>query len=191
MMRFSKILLSAMLLVAGLAASAAAQTTTPQRPARVLDFVPMLTGTFDGSTPGNELHAIISSLASQSPADVSNLSIRITGKYLDTPVRLQGVLRLESQGRTLVATYVPHFDPTVGIVSTEALVFQPRELEAACSFDVSPRGDGFFGETIGQTTCARAVRGATGKWSFEVEPGAIRIRSAGSGETLRFKRVSK
>lgn len=191
MKRFSRIFVPVVLLLAaGFIAVAEAQE--PERkPARVLDLLPMMLGTFDGSTPGNELHAIITALSSPSPSNVSNLSIRVTGKYLDAGVREQGVLRLESQGRSLVATYVPHFDPTVGMLSNEALVFQPRELEAACSFDVSPRGDGFYGETIGQTTCARAIRGATGKWSFEVEAGALRFRNAQSGETLRFKRVSK
>jgi hypothetical protein len=31
---------------------------------------------------------------------------------------------------------------------------------------------------------------AIGKWTFEVEPGSVRLRSSDSGETLRFKRVS-
>jgi hypothetical protein len=35
------------------------------------------------------------------------------------------------------------------------------------------------------------MRGAVGKWTIEVEPGSIRIRNVKSGETLRFKRVSK
>ena len=111
MKRFSRIFVPLVLLAAGLVVVGEAQE--PERkPARVLDLLPMMLGTFDGSTPGNELHAIITALSSPSPSNVSNLSIRVTGKYLDAGVREQGVLRLESQGRSLVATYVPHFDPT-------------------------------------------------------------------------------
>jgi hypothetical protein len=55
---------------------------------------------------------------------------------------------------------------------------------------MGPKGDGFYGETVG-STCARAIRGALGKWTFEVEPGSMRIRNTASGETLRFKRVEK
>jgi hypothetical protein len=36
-----------------------------------------------------------------------------------------------------------------------------------------------------------ALRGAVGKWTVEIEPGSIRVREVKSGETLRFKRVSK
>ena len=103
MKRFSRIFVPLVLLAAGLVVVGEAQE--PERkPARVLDLLPMMLGTFDGSTPGNELHAIITALSSPSPSNVSNLSIRVTGKYLDAGVREQGVLRLESQGRSLVAT---------------------------------------------------------------------------------------
>jgi hypothetical protein len=35
------------------------------------------------------------------------------------------------------------------------------------------------------------MRGALKKWTVEIEPGSMRIRNVESGETLRFKRVSK
>ena len=157
----------------------------------VLNLASMLTGTFEGSTPGNELAVIVTGTVSPATATIYNLPVRVTGKYQDAGVREQGVIRLENQGRTVSLTYLPHFDPTASLISSEALAFTPQELEAACNFDVVPRGDGFYGQTLGQTTCARAIRGAVGKWSFEVEPGSIRIRNAGTGETLRFRRTSK
>jgi hypothetical protein len=146
-----------------------------------------LTGTFEGSTPGNALIAIVTGTVSPSPSNQFDLPVTITGKYGDTAIRLQGVIHLADQGRSILLQYIPHFDPVVG-GTTAQLQFTPRELESACNFDVKPRGDGYFGETLGSTTCALAIRGAIGKWSFEVEPGSIRIRNSGTGETLRFRR---
>lgn len=172
-------------------AATAPQATRETTASEVLNLASMLTGTFEGSTPGNQLAVIVTGTVSPSTATIYNLPVRVTGKYQDAGVREQGVIRLENQGKSVSLTYIPHFDPTAGLISSEALAFTPRELEAACNFDVVPRGDGFYGQTLGQTTCARAIRGAVGKWSFEVEPGSIRIRNAGTGETLRFRRTSK
>ena len=178
-------------------ASSAPSSSAPEPPENrernvnaVLDIGPMLTGTFQGSTPGNNLTAITNGTLAPTTGSVFDLSIRVTGSYMDAGVREQGVIHLENQGRTVSLQYIPHFDPAVGMLSSDALQFTPRELEAACNFDVKPRGDGYVGETLGTTTCARAIRGAIGKWTFEVEPGSVRLRSSNSGETLRFKRVS-
>ena len=35
------------------------------------------------------------------------------------------------------------------------------------------------------------MRGAIGKWSVELEPGSIRVRSVETGETLRFTQTQK
>jgi len=35
------------------------------------------------------------------------------------------------------------------------------------------------------------MRGAIGKWSVELEPGGIRLRSVKTGETLRFTQTEK
>jgi hypothetical protein len=171
-------------------ASAPAQERTRTGSA-VLDLSSMLQGTFEGTTPGNGLNVIVTGTVSPATATQYNLPVRVTGKYQDAGVREQGVIRLENQGQGVSLQYIPHFDPAAGVLATDSLRFAPQELEAACNFDVSPRGDGFFGETTGATTCARAIHGAIGKWSFEVEPGSIRIRNSGTGETLRFRRVSK
>ena len=53
-----------------------------------------------------------------------------------------------------------------------------------------PRGDGFFGDTLGTTSCSQAMRGAVGKWTLEFEPGNLRLRNEKSGETLRFKQLT-
>lgn len=157
----------------------------------VFDLASMLTGTFEGSTPGNELRATIVATGLQSSVSAFNLAATITGKYQGTSVRQQGVIHLEGQGRGVYVAYVPHFDPAAGTIGLQALRFTREELESACSFTVKPEGDGYVGETVGSTTCARALRGAVGKWSVQVEPGSIRLRNVATGETLRFRRVSE
>jgi hypothetical protein len=75
-------------------------------------------------------------------------------------------------------------------MSADATKFTPSETTAACGFHLKPLGDGFTGETAG-SSCAVALRGVTGKWTIELEPGGLRLRSNETGETLRFRRVSK
>jgi hypothetical protein len=75
-------------------------------------------------------------------------------------------------------------------MSANAARFSEEEANAACGLVMGPKGDGFLGETVG-STCARAIRGALGKWTIEVEPGSMRIRNTATSETLRFRRVEK
>ena len=149
----------------------------------------ILSGTWQGSTPGNELNLQIRS-ATTDPSHLYDLYLQVSGRYQNQNVRQQGLIRLEGQGKGVYFGYIPHFDPTVTALSTEVARFTEEEANAACGLVLSPKGDGFAGETVG-STCARAIRGALGKWTIDVEPGSIRIRSVSSGETLRFKRLSK
>ena len=149
----------------------------------------ILSGTFKGTTPGNELRLDLRSVTTDSehPYD---MFLECTGKYQGANVRRQGLLRLESQGVKVYLGYTPHFDATVSSLSPQATRFTESEANAACGLTLAPRGDGFVGETPG-ATCALAMRGALGKWTIEIEPGSIRLREVKSGETLRFSRVSK
>jgi hypothetical protein len=149
----------------------------------------MLSGTFEGSTPGNELRLQIRS-ATTDPSHLYDLYVQVSGKYQGQNIRQQGLIRLEPQGKSVYFGYIPHFDPTVSALSTDVARFTDDEANAACGLVMDPKGDGFLGETVG-STCARAIRGAIGKWTIEVEPGSLRIRNVKSGETLRFKKVSK
>jgi hypothetical protein len=155
----------------------------------VFDLSSMLSGSFQGSTPGNELKLTIRSVTTD-PSHLYDLYLQVTGKYQGTNVRQQGLIRLESQGKGVYFGYIPHFDATVSSMSPDAARFTESEANAACGLVMEPKGDGFIGETVG-STCVRAIRGAFGKWTVEVEPGSMRIRNVKSGETLRFKRVSK
>jgi hypothetical protein len=183
-------------LFAGGAWLAAAQTgAKPERRetrgANVLDVANMLSGSWKGSTPGNELNASVLGTGFTGSSLTYNLSTTVIGKYRDTNVWLQGVIHLENQGRDVFIAYIPHFNPAAGNIGLQALRFTRQELDSACSFYLSPAGDGYEGDTRGSVTCARAIRGAVGKWSLQIEPGSIRLRSAQSGETLRFTKSSK
>ena len=149
----------------------------------------ILSGTFRGSTPGNDLRLDLRSIATD-PQHLYDFFFECAGRYQGDNVRRQGVIRLETQGRDVYLNYIPHFDATVTSLSPQATRFSESELNAACGLTLSPRGDGFAGETPG-SGCAQAMRGALGKWTIEIEPGSFRIRDVKTGETLRFKRVSK
>lgn len=156
---------------------------------QVLDLVNVLSGVWQGSTPGNDLRLDIRSVTTD-PSHPYDLFLSVSGRFGKTNVRQQGLIRLESQGRTVYVGYIPHFDPTVTALSPNAARFTSEEANAACGLNLKPEGDGFTGETVG-SSCVRAIRGAVGKWILDMEPGSIRLQNEKSGETLRFKRVSK
>lgn len=148
----------------------------------------MLSGNYQGTTPGNGLRLDFSTLGGRGGTRF-DVFVTAVGRYRDRNVRRVGLLRLETQGRTVHAVYVPHFDSTVTPLSREAMRFSEDELRSACDLYFAPSGDGFAGETRGASACAQAIPGAVGKWTVEVDPGGIRIRNVESGETLRFART--
>lgn len=182
-MRSRTVLRIALLGVLGAALPAAAADNP------VVQVASILSGTFQGSTPGNELRLDLRSIATD-PQHLYDLFFECSGKYQGQNVRRQGLIRLETQGRDVYLGYIPHFDATVTSLSPQATQFTESEANAACGLTLSPRGDGFAGETPG-AGCAMAMRGALGKWTIEIEPGSFRIREVKSGETLRFRRVAR
>jgi hypothetical protein len=155
----------------------------------VFEVATILSGTFKGSTPGNELRLDLRPVTTDRE-HLYDLFLECSGKYQGVNVRRQGLVRLEAQGAKVYLGYIPHFDATVTSLSPQATRFTESEANAACGLTLIPRGDGFAGETPG-STCAAALRGVIGKWTVELEPGSIRLRDVKSGETLRFKRESK
>src|SRR5262249_31331223 len=142
----------------------------------------ILQGRFEGSTPGNRLVLDMATVTID-PSHPFDIFLQVTGQFENTTVNQRGVIRLESQGNDIYFTYIPHFDPTVTLLSNDVGRFTERELTSACSFTMKPRGDGFAGDTLGIAACALAMRGAIGKWSVELEPGNLRVRQVDSGET--------
>jgi hypothetical protein len=185
-----------LLLVAGaLSAGCATQGATPPPERRSsaspeIAFSSMLTGTWQGVTPGNELRIDIDNVLLRSLQHSHDLFIRVAGRYERTNVNQSGYMHVQNQGNDVFVGFIPHFDPTVTSLSPRAGRFTASEANAACSFYVAPRGDGFHGETRGGS-CALAMRGAVGKWEIELEPGTLAVRHVESGETLRFRKVSR
>lgn len=179
--RLFAILLTGMVSGAGLLMAAGSD--------HVYDMAAILSGTFQGATPGNELRLDLRPVSSDltHPHD---LFLEVTGKYQGEVVRRQGLLRLEQQGQSVYIGYIPHFDATVTALSPNAAQFTTSETDAACGVALKAQGDGFAGETPG-SSCVLALRGAAGKWTIELEPGSIRLREVKSGETLRFRRAGK
>lgn len=172
--------------VALLALTVAAPAATQNR---AFDLATILSGTWEGVTPGNKLRVNVRSVTTD-PSHPYDMFLTLSGSHEGTNVRQQGLIRLESQGRSVYFGYIPHFDPSITALSGNAARFTDSEASAACGFHMKPEGDGFVGETTG-SSCARAIRGAVSKWQIQVEPGSLRVQDTKSGETLRFKRVSK
>jgi hypothetical protein len=156
---------------------------------QAFELATILSGTFQGTTPGNELRLDLQQVPTD-PQHPYDMFLEITGKYQGGTVHRQGLVRLELQGKDVYVGYIPHFDATVTSMSANVTRFTDSEANAACGFHLAPRGDGFSGETSG-SSCAFALHGASGKWTIELEPGAIRVRNVQSGETLRFRRLGK
>jgi hypothetical protein len=179
-----KKLLGVLALASLVALPAGAATDDP-----VIDLANALSGTWTGSTPGNELRLDLQSVTTD-PSHLFDFFLSVSGKFNGGNVRRQGVIRLESQGQGVYVGFIPKFDPTVTALSPNAVVFTQAEAEAACGFNMKREGDGFLGETLG-TSCAIAMPGAAGSWVVDIEPGSIRLQNKKSGETLRFKLSEK
>lgn len=184
-------LLAAGALTAGCATQGATPPPERRAPANLeVAFSTMLAGTWQGVTPGNELRLDIDNVVLRSLRHPHDLFLDVTGRYENTNVNQSGYMHVHNQGNDVFVGFIPHFDPTVTSLSPRAGRFTASESNAACSFYVTPRGDGFFGETRGGS-CALAMRGALGKWEIELEPGTLAVRHAESGETLRFRKSSR
>jgi len=184
------IALAAVSLAAG-CASSYGRGPSAASPNPMANFSSMVSGTFRGSTPGNELTLDIANAGFVSTTEAFDLFLTASGRYQGTNVRDTGLIHAENQGRNVGITYIPHFDPTVSGLSRDATRFTPEELRSACNLVLEPSGDGYAGETLGSTSCAFAIHGATGKWTVDVDAGQIRLRNVQSGETLRFQRASR
>ena len=178
------------LCIAAVVLAATSTTLSAATADKLYEITNILQGRFEGSTPGNQLQLDLSTITLD-PQHPWDIFVQVSGKFENDIVRQQGVIRLEAQGTDVYFTYIPHFDPAVTVLSNDVGRFTERELTSACSFVMKPAGDGFEGETLGITACALAMRGAVGRWSVELEPGSIRVRSVKTGETLRFTQTGK
>ena len=94
---------------------------------KLFDIASILSGTFEGSTPGNHLRLDLRPLAID-PEHPYDLFLQVTGQFEKDNVHQQGVIRLERQGNDIYFTYIPHFDPATTALSSNAGRFTEREL---------------------------------------------------------------
>jgi hypothetical protein len=177
------------LVVIACSSASGARPTGEAARSSLSDLAGMLSGHFQGTTPGNGLRIDLSTVGARTGTRF-DIFVTTSGRYRETNVRRVGLLRLETQGRDVHAVYVPHFDATVTPLSREATRFSEEELRSACSLYFHPSGDGYVGETPGASSCTQALPGAVGKWTLEVDPTGIRVRNVESGETLRFAKTA-
>ncbi len=170
------------------APAAPERTRPPADPVAHLSAI--LSGRFQGVTPGNDLQIWIEPVVLRTLSHPYDLFLQVRGRFEGDNVAQEGYMHLANQGRDVYVGYIPHFDPTISPLSPRAGRFTASEANAACSLYFTPRGDGYEGETQGLSSCAFAVRGATGKWLVRAEPGTLTLRNEQSGETLRFRRAS-
>jgi hypothetical protein len=180
--------LAAAALLAGIAAPAMASRLTTPNPAAqsAANLASILSGTWQGSSPGNDLTLTVTDLGSSSGLH-QRVFVSVRGQFNGVGVQQNGLLRLAAQGTSAFATYVPHFDAAVSAVSPNATKFSATELQSTCQMALAPAGDGYSGDTLSSADCAQAIRGATGRWNVQVEPGRIRLQNAATGETLTFE----
>jgi hypothetical protein len=149
----------------------------------------MMSGTWRGVTPGNDLSVSIEPVVIRSLNHPYDLFLQVRGRFENDNVSQQGYLHVFNQGSSILLGYIPHFDPTVSGLSSRAARFTASEANAACSIYLRLSGDGYAGDTEGGPTCAFAIRGAIGRWMLRVEPGTIMVQNDRTGETLRFRKT--
>ena len=132
------------------------------------DLAASLAGWWEGSAgPGNHVKVLIQPSGASTDYEY-HFDVTIQGRYEKTNVNLSGQLVLFREGKTSRLRWIG-----------------PR---SDCDLPLRRAGDGFAGETLAGA-CATAFQNPVrGKWNFEIEPGSFAVRSAESGETLRFRK---
>jgi len=187
-MKIRKRTVTAAAIVAALVFGATAASAAG--PVPVNNLARYFPGNYQGATPGNDLLIQINPISIDMIHPYDYFAT-ISGKFDQTSVREQGVLRIEPQGNSIYMAYIPHFNPGVSAVSPQPGNFTADELNASCGIYLRVEGDGFAGETR-PSDCARAIRGTAARsWRVEIEPNRITLKDARSGETLRFEKGAK
>jgi hypothetical protein len=154
----------------------------------------LLSGRFQAEGPGNDATLSIGAGGTLS-GQRFDLIASTRGRLGDRTVTHQGVIHLESQGGGALVSYIPRFDPTLSEISPDAGRITATELSSACTFSMVPWEQGYAGETVGTTSCVRALGGSPGTWRFEVQPDMIRVtrpgERQGAGEVVVFRRSGR
>jgi hypothetical protein len=135
-----------------------------------LDLARQLQGWYEGvAGPGNRLKILIQP-AGPTGHYAFAFEVSIQGRYDKSNVSIHGALFLEREG--------------------EAVRFRWQTARGGCDLPLRRAGDGFEGETLAGACLTAFQSPVRGKWKFEIEPaGTIRLMSAETGETLRFRKI--
>lgn len=136
-----------------------------------LDLARQLQGWYEGvAGPGNRLKILFQPAGSPGPY-AFGFEVTIQGRYEKTNVNLYGTLFLEREGK--------------------AVRFRWQTARGGCDLPLRRAGDGFEGETLPGACLTAFQKPVPAKWKFEIDPGgSIRLKSAETGETLRFRKIS-
>jgi hypothetical protein len=141
-----------------------------------VDLANMLQGRYNGvAGPGNQLFLVIQPRS----AGANNLyvfDVTIQGKYEARTISIHGVLQVSRESRSARLSWANADSPG---------------RQRSCDFPMKRVGDAFDGQTL-RDQCMTAFQvPAPGTWSIHIEPGTVTLRSAETGETLRFARAAE
>jgi hypothetical protein len=139
----------------------------------------LLSGRFQGTSPGNDLTLDLQRVRDPRTASVS-LRVRLSGVYRGEDVRRSDLLRLQARAASPDASYFLDFDPAVDRVSA---VPGGAPGRSACWSTLVSNGEGFTADV----SCRPEL--ATRRWAIEIQPRRIVLRSRESNETLEFSKV--
>jgi hypothetical protein len=147
----------------------------------------MISGTYRVQEQGSDLRLTFSGTGGTGQR--LDLFTSLRGSFGGRNVAEQGILHLESEGPDALATYTPHFDPAVTVLSPNLYDFSQAETQAACSVVLRPDADGWEGDTEEKGTCVRAIGGAVGRWRVEIRKGEILFTNRESQQSLVFRKT--
>lgn len=148
----------------------------------------LLSGSYRLQDDNSDLRLEISSTGGV--GSTMNLLATASGTYEGRSVSEQGVLTLQTEGRDVRMSVIPHFGEPVTSLSPDVNRFSGTEIQAACTLYLQPYQQGWAGATQGPGTCVQAITGAAGDWQIEIQPGTIRLSDPKTQRTLVFREAA-
>lgn len=178
-----------------LAPALCAQEKSPRPKGPVAALADVLSGTLQGSSPGNDL-TIVSSHAATATPQLAKLDVRVTGTYQGDAVLLRGIWRISDQGGVVWLVFIPGVDSSEAARRFSDSTFSPTDLAAGCWAVLMPRGRAFEGAIRTFPNCrdaiqAGAVQSVEKNWSVRFGEDGVRFHDSETDETLSFARVPK